>query len=38
LAVVEIRPEGFVVLDKLVDISDEALQAQTGAKLSFVRQ
>lgn len=35
LAVVEITPQGFLVLDKLVDISDEALQAQTGATLRF---
>lgn len=35
LAVVEIRPEGFVVLDKLVDISDADLQAHTGATLTF---
>lgn len=38
LAVVEITPQGFLVLDKLVDISDEALQAQTGAKLRFAHQ
>jgi len=35
LAVVEITPRGFVVLDKLVDISDEQLQAQTGARIWF---
>ncbi|WP_454691979.1 3-oxoacid CoA-transferase subunit B [Achromobacter aloeverae] len=35
LAVVEITPEGFLVVDKLVDISDEELQAQTGARLRF---
>ncbi|OZI31560.1 3-oxoadipate CoA-transferase [Bordetella genomosp. 10] len=35
LAVVEITPEGFLVVDKLVGISDEELQAQTGARLRF---
>ena len=38
LAVVEITPQGFLVLDKLVDISNEALQAQTGATLRFTHQ
>jgi len=37
LAVIEITPQGFLVLDKLVDISDETLQAHTGAKLTFSR-
>ena len=35
LAVLEITPQGFKVLDKLVDISDEALQAHTGSRLYF---
>jgi 3-oxoadipate CoA-transferase beta subunit len=35
LAVVEITPQGFRVLEKLVDISDGELQARTGAKLWF---
>jgi 3-oxoacid CoA-transferase, B subunit len=35
LAVIEVTPDGFKVLDKLVDISDEELQAQTAAPLIF---
>jgi len=38
LAVVEITPQGFMVLDKLVDISDEQLQAVTGAKIRFAHR
>lgn len=33
LAVIEVTPQGFVVLDKLVDISNQELQDQTGAPL-----
>jgi len=35
LAVVEIGPQGFVVIEKLVDISDDELRAATGAPLTF---
>lgn len=35
IAVLEITPEGVKVIEKLVDISDEDLQARTGAKLIF---
>lgn len=35
LAVLEVTPQGFKVLEKLVDISNEALQAQTGSRLYF---
>lgn len=35
LAVIEITPQGFLVLDKLIDISDKELQAHTGAPLRF---
>jgi len=38
LAVLEITPRGFVVLDKLVDISGAQLQALTGAKIRFANQ
>jgi len=35
LAILDITPQGFFVREKLVDISDEALQACTGAALHF---
>ncbi|MDY0272601.1 MAG: 3-oxoacid CoA-transferase subunit B [Advenella sp.] len=35
IAVLEITPEGVKVIEKLVDISDEDLQARTGAPLIF---
>lgn len=35
LAVIDVTPQGFQVRDKLVDISDEALQKLTAAPLSF---
>jgi 3-oxoadipate CoA-transferase beta subunit len=35
LAVVEIGPQGFVVIEKLVDNSDDELRAATGAPLTF---
>lgn len=35
LAVLEVRKDGLHVIEKLVDISDEELQKQTGAKLHF---
>lgn len=35
MAVLDVSEEGFVVLEKLVDISDEELQELTGAKLIF---
>ena len=37
LAVIEVTPRGFRLVDKLVDISDQALQELTGAPLSFER-
>ena len=37
LAVIEVTPQGFRLVDKLVDISDQALQELTGAPLSFER-
>jgi len=37
LAVVDITPQGFVVREKLVAISDEALQARTGSTLHYPR-
>jgi len=35
LAILDITPQGFCVREKLVDISDDALQARTGATLHF---
>lgn len=35
IAVLEVTSEGITVVDKLVDITDEELQALTGAKLIF---
>lgn len=35
LAVIDVRPDGMHVIDKMVEISDEELQAQTGVKLIF---
>ena len=35
LAVIEVTPQGFLVLEKLVDISDDALRELTAAPLAF---
>ena len=38
LAVIEVTPRGFEVLDMVEGLSPETLQARTGAKLHFAKQ